>query len=149
VAKRSKRPPSPSAKPSAKPSANVTGVVYGAFGVLVFAFIAYSSVQVISVCFDLRPSEKPLPPSCAAGIRTMLNALDRAAAGDPERFEKALSPEWDARADVESRCAVDADAIEVYAETLRLERELAGRASLDARQTRALRKSLERRLEPR
>lgn len=137
-------------------SSGVTRVVYGTFGTLVAAFILWSSVQVVSVCFGLRATpEKPLAEPCASSVRALLSAIDRATRAstgisDPraarDAFTKALSPEWDTQGVVAARCSADDDQQEAYANVLRLERELEDHAADGASRSGALRRDLERRL---
>lgn len=99
----------------------IATVVYGVYGTLVAAFVVASIVQVVAVCFEIVPPKaKPLPPACAEGIRSMLGAIDRAA-GAPD-FKASLSPEWDRREAVQESCKNDDDALEAFAEMLRLGR---------------------------
>src|SRR5262245_8379746 len=60
-------------------STTTTRLVYGTFGTLVAAFILYSTVEVIAVCFGFRKENTPpLPEACASGVRGLILACDRA-----------------------------------------------------------------------
>ncbi len=141
------------------PPRRIATIVYGVFGLAVGIFVVYSVVQVALILFAARPVPPavthPLPPACASGLRSLLGAVDRASVasenatdrdGAREGFKRALAPEWDRKDDVGRACETDAEGLDAYAETLRLERLLGHQASKRAEEAGPLRKRLEARI---
>lgn len=143
------------ADPVATRQRRISRAVYGTFGLLVTAFIVYSTVQVVRVLFFGAPdSGRPLPAACAEDLRRMLGALDRAAiAADAapdertarEAFRAAIAPEWTDLGPVRAACD-DPDAEEALAAAERLERAHEAHAGDRAARTSGLRRDLERRI---
>ena len=114
--------------------------------VVAVAFIGASAVQIVPAVFGagFRPLASTPAGSaedqCAAGVRSLAVALDRAGAmawsespvgGEPldldaerarQAFQRRLVPEWNAAADVERACATSSAGLDAWASLLRLRR---------------------------
>jgi hypothetical protein len=113
---------------------------HGIVIVVAVVFIASSTWQIARAVFpELAPGggtaslESPGHRACAAGLRDLAEALDRAASGvvtssvsegAPEEsaaaFRRGLSPEWNTAADVERSCSATAEGQDAWAALERL-----------------------------
>lgn len=146
------------ATPAAHRRKAVARAVYGAYGLFVAAFIAYSAQQVVrTLFFDGTAPAYPLPEACASELRGLLGAVDRAAAavevahapGEQQArdaFRSALSPEWNDLDAARAACRSEPDAEEALAAMLRLERAYEAHAADLAARTAEPRRDLERRI---
>jgi hypothetical protein len=132
-----------SATPAIVSPKRITSAIYAVFTVLAAAFVISSTYQ-IAVGVMAEPAEGastgapvPLPPACAAGVRSLAMAVDRgvaAAAGatsraDAEsRYRAARSPEWDdaKQRELVEPCRGDARGADAVAAVSRLDRAAEG-----------------------
>ena len=129
-------PPVPSPK-------RITSAVYAAFVVAAGAFVVSSTLQIaFGVFAEPAPGAPanaaiPVPPACAAGVRTLALAVDRgvtAAAtatdrSDAERrYAAARGPDWDVpkHGELVQACASDSRGIDAVAAVARLDRAAVG-----------------------
>ncbi len=114
---------------------------HGAIFVVAVLFIGSSTWQIVRAVFPElglaggdAPLEGPDRRACAAGLRDLASALDRAASGvvvvtspgqsAPEEsaaaFQRGLSPEWNTAPEIERRCAATPDGEDAWAALERL-----------------------------
>lgn len=115
------------------------------FTIVAAAFVISSTAQIaIAVLAEPSDAARPgggagqnVPPACAAGVRTLVLAVDRAvaaAAGSidgneaEKRYRAARSPEWDdaKRKELVEPCAGDARGADAVAAVSRLDRAAEG-----------------------
>lgn len=102
-------PDEPSPERDRKRKKVISRVVYGLYVGVAGAFIVSSTVQITLAVFKTEPADKgdarsAVTPACAAGVKELAGAVDRAFAAavvgrDPidatRRYREARSPEWD------------------------------------------------------
>lgn len=111
------------------------------FTIVAAAFVLSSTAQIAMAVFaepsDRAGTAQNVPPACAAGVRTLVVAVDRAvaaAAGATDateaenRYRAARSPEWDdaKRNELIEPCAGDARGADAVAAVSRLDRAAEG-----------------------
>ncbi len=120
----------------------IQSAIYAVFTVAAAAFVISSTAQIAIAVFaepatTTSPSTSAVPAACAAGVRTLAVAVDRAvaaaavaadAADAQKRYRAARSPEWD---DAKHRellepCAGDARGADAVAAVARLDRAAEG-----------------------
>jgi hypothetical protein len=106
--------------------------VYGVFVAFAAAFVVLSAWQLVIGVFGAAeaqaPAGEPIERTCAAGLRELARALDRAvaagaAAGNAHArttMNAALAPEWDAEPNVAAACQRDRRGADAWATLLRL-----------------------------
>jgi len=115
--------------------------IYGAFASV---FVAMCTWEIVAGVFGIGAAALPTPgpgalapEGCAADIRVLRAALDRALAASVTAtddatalatYRRALSPEWDGEKSTEGRCASEPRGTDAFAALLRL--RLAQEASL-------------------
>ena len=120
----------------------ISRVVYGLYVGVAGAFIISSTVQITLAVFKTEPAgdaRAAVTPACAAGVKELAGAVDRAFAAavsgrDPadatRRYREARSPEWDdpRRAELLAPCS-DATGGEAAAAVARFDLAVEGAAS--------------------
>jgi len=124
----------------------IRSAIYAVFTVAAAAFVISSTAQIAIAVFaepsapssgGTNPGAPSVPPACAAGVRTLVVAVDRgvaAAAGAADaaeaekRYRAARSPEWDdaKRRELVEPCAADARGADAVAAVARLDRAAEG-----------------------
>lgn len=122
-------------------------MVSAAYVALAAAFVISSTVQIARSVFDDAPAGGggPVPAACAAGVRELEIAIDRALTAasserDPaeaaKRYREARRPEWDEarQRELVRPCEGDARGTEAVAAVTRLDRAAEGAAGARARE---------------
>ncbi|MBS2016129.1 MAG: hypothetical protein JST00_24825 [Deltaproteobacteria bacterium] len=142
-----------------RPGKLVSRIVYASFLAVAGAFIVSSTVQIAVAVFQDGGERGAMtgpavPPACAAGVRELATAVDRAsaaasaardAAEATRQYRAARSPEWDdpRRNELLSACQGDPRGVEAAAAVARLDRAAEGAAGREGEALGSVRRAVD------